>query len=311
MSARDGAAGEDGVVRIPGARAPDRRREVDARGVRIAVYEWGDATAPPLLLAHGGFDFARTFDVFAPRLADAGWRVVSWDHRGHGDSQHTALYSWEADQRDMLAVLDSTTRVPCPAVGHSKGGALMTQFIQALPHRFTRLAAIDGLPSRSPAPDVAEHERTRLLAEELSSWLDRRRRVATIVRKAGTPDELARRRGRMNPRLSHDWLRYLVSVGAQRDPDGWRWKLDPALRFGGFGPWRSEWSLFRLPGFPVPLLGILGTVSEPMDWGTQPDAVRPYLPRGSRLEVVPDVGHFIHIEKPAAVADLVLEFLSA
>ncbi len=33
-----------------------------------------------------GMDFARTFDVFAPKLAAGGWRVVSWDHRGHGDS---------------------------------------------------------------------------------------------------------------------------------------------------------------------------------------------------------------------------------
>ena len=57
------------------------------------------------LLAHGGFDFAGTLDVFAPMLADGGWRVVSWDQRGHGDSDHAALYSWEADLRDAAAVL--------------------------------------------------------------------------------------------------------------------------------------------------------------------------------------------------------------
>ena len=68
----------------------------------IAVHEWGDEAAPPLLLAHGGMDFARTYDVFAPLLADAGWRVVSWDQRGHGDSEHAALYSWEADLRDAV-----------------------------------------------------------------------------------------------------------------------------------------------------------------------------------------------------------------
>ena len=70
---------------FPGARRPDRQRIVDSEGLRIAVHEWGDEGARPLLLAHGGMDFARTFDVFAPLLADAGWRVVSWDHRGHGD----------------------------------------------------------------------------------------------------------------------------------------------------------------------------------------------------------------------------------
>src|SRR5690242_12101473 len=91
----------------PGARRPDRQRRVDANGVSIAVHEWGDAAAPPLLLAHGGMDFARTMDVFAPLLAADGWRVVSWDHRGHGDSEHAALYSWDSDLRDAVHVFDS------------------------------------------------------------------------------------------------------------------------------------------------------------------------------------------------------------
>ena len=82
--------------------APTASARVDSRGVAIAVHEWGDEAAPPLLLAHGGLDFAGTFDVFAPLLADAGWRVVSWDQRGHGDSEHAALYSWEADLRDAV-----------------------------------------------------------------------------------------------------------------------------------------------------------------------------------------------------------------
>src|SRR5213595_870589 len=92
-----------------GARRPDRQRWVNDFGVRLRVSEWGDADDPPLLLAHGGFDFAGTFDVFAPLLARAGWRVVCWDQRGHGDSEHATLYNWEADVRDALAVLDATT----------------------------------------------------------------------------------------------------------------------------------------------------------------------------------------------------------
>ena len=35
---------------------------------------------------------------------------------------------------------------------------------------------------------------------------------------------------------------------ARHDDDGWRWKLDPSMRFGGFGPWRPEWSMLRMPG---------------------------------------------------------------
>ena len=298
-----------GAITFPGARRPDRRRDVDAWGVRLAVWEWGDPDAPPLLLAHGGFDFAGTMDGFAPRLADAGWRVVSWDQRGHGDSDHTILYNWEADVRDALVVLDSTTRRPVPFVGHSKGGSVLVQLADAMPHRCSHLVNLDGLPSRRNWPDVADHDRARLLTSEVTAWLEHRRVAGTKERKAGTIDELAARRQRMNPRLSMDWLRYLVTIGAREHEDGWRWKLDPSVRFGGFGPWRPEWSMMRLPGLAMPVLGVLGMESETMGWGTQPDDVTPWLPPGARFVPLDGVGHFVHIEAPDVVAALVLDLV--
>ena len=84
------------VVTYPGARRPDRSRRVASHGVGIAVYEWGSPESPPVLLAHGGFDFAGTFDGFAPLLADAAGAWSRGYHRGHGDSDHAALYSWQA-----------------------------------------------------------------------------------------------------------------------------------------------------------------------------------------------------------------------
>jgi pimeloyl-ACP methyl ester carboxylesterase len=300
---------DDEVVTYPGARRPDRRRWVHAAGVRLATYEWGDPSGPPLLLTHGGFDFAATFDAFAPLLADAGWRVVAWDQRGHGDSDQASLYSWEADVRDLVSVLDSVSRRPLPLLGHSKGGGLVMQLVEAAPHRVSHLVNLDGLPSKKASPDVAEHERTRQTLDEVAGWLDHRRRTHLALRKPGTLDELARRRGRMNPRLPHEWLRYLVSVGARRDPDGWRWKIDPSMRFGGFGPWRPEWSMERAPGIGVPFLGVLGLEIEEMGWGSRPEDVRPYLPPGAEFHALDGVGHFVHVEQPRLVADLVLDFL--
>lgn len=299
----------EGHVTYPGAERPARRREVDAFGVRISVAEWGEEAAPPLLLAHGGFDFAETYDVFAPMLVAGGWRVVSWDQRGHGDSAHAGLYSWEADLRDAACVLATLGPEPVPFVGHSKGGALLLHLADALPHRVSALVNLDGLPSRRNMPDVAAHERTKLLRGELAGWLDHRRRVADKQRPPGTIDDLARRRGRMNPRLPVEWLRYLVTVGARRDPDGWRWKIDPTLRMGGFGPWRPDWSMRRVPALGVPFLGVLGLELEMMGWGTRPEDVRPYLPHGARFEALEGVGHFVHIEQPRRIADLVLEHL--
>lgn len=299
----------DVAQQVAGARRPDRTRHVDASGVDLAVYEWGDADDRPILFAHGGFDFAGTFDVFAPLIADAGWRVVSWDQRGHGDSAHAELYSWEADQRDALAVLDSIGGDPIPVLGHSKGGGLLLNVADALPHRVSHVINLDGLPSKRSWPDVAEHDRTRLLAGELSAWLDHRRRAGDAIRKPGTIDELAARRHRMNPRLELDWLRYLVTIGAFPSDDGWRWKIDPSMRMGGFGPWRPEWSMMRLPGLGMPVLGILGMEVEVMGWGTLPVDAIGNLPPGARFVPLEGVGHFVHIEQPRLVADLILDFL--
>jgi len=294
----------------PGARRPDRRRTVDSAGIGIAVSEWGDEDDPPLLLAHGGFDFAGTFDVFAPLLADAGWRVVGWDQRGHGDSDRAHLYSWDADLRDAAAVVESLPPGRLPFVGHSKGGNLTAHLCNAMPHRVAALVNLDGLPSHRVMPDVSDHERTRLLRSEVASWLDHRRSLVGRQRKPGTLDELAARRGRMNPRMSSEWLRYLVTVGAEESEDGWRWKIDSTMRFGGFGPWRPEWALLHLPGIGVPVMGVLGLEPEVMGWGTKPEDVVPYLPPGARLEPLEGVGHFVHIEAPDLVASMVLEFLS-
>lgn len=298
------------TITFPGAKVPDRTWTVDSSGTSIVAYQWGSDDDAPLLLSHGGFDFARTMDVFAPLLASAGWRVVAWDHRGHGNSEHAALYSWDADVRDGIAVLDSVTAGPVPVIGHSKGGALSLALATSRPDRVTALVNLDGLPSHRSVPDISDRERSRLMASEMTSRLDFRRKVHLSERKPGTLDELAQRRKKMNPRLSDEWLRYLVSVGANESEDGWRWKLDPSMRFGGFGPFRPEWSLARMPGIAVPMLAVLGTEQEAMGWGTRPEDVESWLPPGARLVPLKGVGHFVHIEEPEVVANMILEFLS-
>jgi pimeloyl-ACP methyl ester carboxylesterase len=282
---------------------------VSSAGLRIAAYAWGDPADPTIVMAHGGFDFAGTFDGFAPRLVEGGYHVVSWDARGHGCSEHAVLYSWAADLRDGVAVLDSIGSDPVVLLGHSKGGGLVLDLAHALPHRLTHLVNLDGLPSKNNWPDLADHERTKMLRGELEGWLDHRRRVAEAQRKPGTIAELAERRQRMNPRLSLEWLEYLVAIGAYESDDGWRWRIDPAMRLGGFGPWRPEWSMQRLPGIGVPVLGVLGLQSEVMGWGTLPRDVEPNRPPVFRFEALDDVGHFVHIEQPRRIADLVLGFL--
>jgi pimeloyl-ACP methyl ester carboxylesterase len=299
-----------GVVTTPFAHEPDRQYRVNAHGVGIAVHEWGHPEAPPLLLIHGGLDFARTYDVFAPLIAARGWRVISWDHRCHGDSDWATLSGWTADIRDAATVVQQvvTGSRRMPVIGHSKGGAMALRLSEALPHRFSKVVNIDGIPSHSPQPDVVDAMQTRLASGELAGWLEHRQRAADGERKPDSLEGLARRRARWNPRLAHEWLCYLVTVGAKHSSDGWRWKIDPMLRPGGFGPWRPEWSLESLSQLSVPLLAVLCSQDEPMGWATRPKHIDRFLPPMAEV-VTADTGHFVHIEQPSWTASLVHDFL--
>lgn len=168
---------------------------------------------------------------------------------------------------------------------------------------------LDGLPSSRSWPDVPDHQRTQMLRQEMDAWLEHRRASEGKVRKPGTIAELAERRGRMNTRLDPAWLEYLVPIGASCSDDGWRWKIDPSMRMGGFGPWRPEWSMWRLPSLGMPVLCVLGLEVEVMGWGTLPEDVLPYLPPQGRFVGMEGAGHFLHIEQPDEVAAMVLDFL--
>jgi pimeloyl-ACP methyl ester carboxylesterase len=302
--------GPDETRSYPGARVPDRTHRVSSSGLELVVNEWGDPDAPLLGLVHGGFDFSRTFDVFAPLLADAGWRVAAWDARGHGDSEHADLYSWASDVRDHLAVITALSDEPIVLVGHSRGGGQLMELLDARPSIARAFVNLDGLPSPFSAPDVPDRERRRMRRDDLAASLDRRRRRTELRRRADSIEGLAARRAPMNPRLDRAWLEYLVTVGGRHDADGWRWKIDPVLHLGGFGPWKPNWSMEHLAALDLPFLGVLsGVADEPMGWKSRPEDVAPFLPPGGRLEMFDDIGHFLHIEQPGTMADLVLGFL--
>ena len=109
---------------------------------------------------------------------------------------------------------------PVPVIGHSKGGGMMIQLADAQPYRIASFVNLDGIPYQSRIPDVAEHIRTKMMADEVAGWLEHRRRTSTAARASrARSTSWPTRRARMNPRLSPEWLRYLA-VG--RRPPGRR-----------------------------------------------------------------------------------------
>lgn len=186
---------------------------------------------------------------------------------------------------------------------------MMNQLAEVLPHRVGAVINLDGIPNERGFTNQVDRSDVKALATELNSWLDHRRKAGQLSRRADTIEGLAERRKLMNPRLSIEWLQYLVTVGARRDDDGWRWKIDPTLRFGPSGAWRPEWAIPRLRGLHVPYLGVIGTEKEEMGWGTTPDEAFPILPEGAEFHALANTGHFVHIERPDHVAAITVDFL--
>jgi pimeloyl-ACP methyl ester carboxylesterase len=298
----------------PDARAPDRLSWIQARDVRLRSYEWGDPTAPPVLLCHGMFDHGRGFDRLAPHLADD-YRVVAFDARGHGDSDWVDTYTWPRDVMDVIYVMRSLGG-PVHLIGHSKGGGQATDAATLAPELTGRLINIDGFGppddggfSRPGAPDLDD----LTIPQLCNRFLDRRRKAdqRRAWRAYATFDELVARRGQQNPLLPKDWLRYFVHHGARVSEDGWRWKSDPMMVGGGFGPFKPEWIAPGWQRLRVPMLAVVGSI--PDSWGPLPEAVlEPRLAHVPQLEraTIDGAGHFVHMERPAELADVILDFLA-
>jgi len=138
---------------LPG-RGPSRSRVKTRRlssfdGVRLAVHEMGDG--PPLLLLHGLFSStAVNWLRFgqANALAEAGWRVILPDLRGHGKSDSPADPAfWPEDvlARDTEAVVRSLGLDPAILVlgGYSLGARTAVRCLaRGLPVRAAVLAGM-------------------------------------------------------------------------------------------------------------------------------------------------------------------------
>ena len=92
-------------------------------GLSLTAEVWGDADAWPVLLLHGGGQTRHAWGGTAEALARAGWRAVSLDLRGHGDSSWASNgdYSFTSYAADCISVCDQLGRPPV-LVGASLGG---------------------------------------------------------------------------------------------------------------------------------------------------------------------------------------------
>ena len=92
--------------------------------LRLHYVDWGNPTAPPLLMVHGGRDHCRNWDWLAERLRSR-WHIIAPDLRGHGDSQWSTEGSYRMDNYvyDLAQLIHQQQLAPDWSVVLSHPGA--------------------------------------------------------------------------------------------------------------------------------------------------------------------------------------------
>ena len=116
-------------------------------GNRLAADVSGPQDGPPVLLMHGGGQTRHSWSRAHWTLAEAGYRVISLDARGHGQSDwiENGDYGPQSQVEDLLAVIDTLGVAPA-LVGASMGGVNSLLACAADPRLASCLILVDVTP---------------------------------------------------------------------------------------------------------------------------------------------------------------------
>lgn len=200
-------------VRAPVPLPPSRTVAVrGADGTHLHTQVFGPADGYPIVLAHG---IVCAIPVWAYQIADLArdYRVIAFDHRGHGQSgvPRRDAYSLDHLAADLDAVLEATVAPHERAVlvGHSMGGMAVAAWSERYRHKVQQRAGAVALLNTTtgdllreinlfPVPRQLSHARVRAARSLISAFGGLA--VPDVVRQ-----------------LSREFVEFLA-VGAHADP---------------------------------------------------------------------------------------------
>ena len=266
---------------------------IDIPGGRLAAQDEGEG--PPVLLVHSAIVNRRSWDPAVPHLVKAGYRVISYDMRGFGESRSEDV-EFSAHE-DLLAVLDHFGVGQAAVVGNSMGAVFAIDGLLAAPDRFVAFVwAGGGIGGwdKDAAPEEEELFEAESDAEEAGDW-DLAAELDTRIWVDGWRDGVNQPTTRVDPavRASIKAMdRELLEPGRVY---GDRRRLDPP-------------AVERLETIAQPTLVVIGDLDTT---GTR-SAGKLVAQRvaGARIERLPDVAHIIGMEAPETLAALIVEHLA-
>ena len=263
-------------------------------GLKVRVVERGDSTTPPVLLVHGWGCSAFVFRDTMPALADAGFRAIAVDLKGHGLSDKPVAadeYTVDALVEHLLDILDALGLERPALAGHSLGGTLIYHFAMRYPQRVRCL----GLISPVGLTGVTLMWLYRALTPRFLTPLVQRINPRLIVKMA--MKRVYGKRGRFTERDVEEFL------APSQFPE-FSLAMRHLLHHYDWNAAKQR----RLAVVDLPAAGIWGTIDHLMP----DDGMGIYLSLIPRivLHSITDGGHLITQETPDEVNSALLEMLS-
>jgi pimeloyl-ACP methyl ester carboxylesterase len=259
--------------------------------LRLHYADWGNASAPPLLLVHGGRDHCRNWDWVAQALR-GDWHIIAPDLRGHGDSAWSpdGNYGVDAMVYDLAQLIHQNDLAPVTIVAHSLGGDVATRYTGLYPDTVRKLVSIEGL---GPSPKVLARREETPFAERWRTWIaDKRGAAGRQPRRYATIDDALARMQAENTYLTEAQARHLTIHGVNRNEDGtWSWKFDNHLNI---------WPFTDIPHAQIEALWAAITCPTLLLYGAKSWACNPALDgrlahfKTARVVEFEDAGHWLH-----------------
>ncbi|HEY6583407.1 MAG TPA: alpha/beta hydrolase, partial [Gaiellaceae bacterium] len=241
-------------------------------------------------------DSSRVWRHQMPALTEAGFRTIAPDLRGLGDSdkpQEVDAYRMTTIAKDVLAVLDHVGIERAHVVGHDFGANLAWVVAGLHPERVDRLVVMSvGHPNTGRHRTVEQREKAWYML-----WFQ----------FEGLAEEVV---PRDDWRLLRDWTRgngdverYIADLsrpGAMRAGLNWyRANVPPQRELAPPRPF---------PAIAAPTLGLWSTGDDYLLEGPV-ERSGEHVTGGWRYERVDDASHWLQLDQPERVNDLLLDFL--
>jgi 3-oxoadipate enol-lactonase len=266
----------------------------DGVGLEVRVCPADRASAAPVVLVHGIGGAKEDFADHVNTLRAHG-TIVTFDHRGHGDSDMPAdpdAYSLDRLAADIVAVADALGFDTFRVLGHSMGGMAARRLVLRRPDRVEALILMNTSPGPPPGMDSEIVELGAKIAIE--QGIEELKRVMDAFDPLGSPA----------------YRRTLAERPGYREYTEWKWSRLSAVMYGTLlrAIDRQDDELEALRDVRVPTLVVVGEEDE-VFLGVSHDVAATIT--GAVLEVIPDAGHSPQFENPGAWHRAVDAFLHA